>query len=87
MSWRHWAEGRSSNTPFAGVVITPMLHVPAEARTIEVGDGTRIALLALIPLHPEEVAVKVDRGTNALIEVLDRGRVTELLDPDRPSYA
>ena len=61
-----------------------MLRVPAEARTIEVPDGRKIALLALIPLHPDEVAVKLERGTGALIEVLDRGRVTELLDPDRP---
>ncbi|MEU5530687.1 hypothetical protein ABZ744_27515 [Micromonospora chersina] len=35
--------------------------MPAEARTIQVGGGSRIALLALIPLHPDEIAVKVDR--------------------------
>jgi hypothetical protein len=62
-----------------------MLRVPAEARTIRVAGGSRIALLALIPLHPDEIAVKVERGTNALIDLLDRGRVTELLDPRRPS--
>ncbi|MGY4908204.1 suppressor of fused domain protein [Micromonospora aurantiaca (nom. illeg.)] len=78
---------RCAGTPFAGVVVAPMLRVPPEARTIDVGGGIRIALLALIPLHPEEIAVKVERGTDALIEVLDRGRITELLDPRRPSYA
>ncbi|MEU4679934.1 suppressor of fused domain protein [Micromonospora sp. NPDC023737] len=81
------AQPYTAGTPFAGVVVTPMLRVAPDARTIEVPDGSRIALLALIPLHPGEVAVKVERGTPALIEVLDRGRVTELLDPDRPSYA
>ncbi|RKN16555.1 suppressor of fused domain protein [Micromonospora musae] len=81
------AQPYATGTPFAGVVVTPMLRVPAEARAIEVPDGSRIELLALIPLHPDEVAVKIERGTNALIEILDRGRVTELLDPDRPSYA
>lgn len=80
------AQPYATDTPFAGVVVTPMLRVPPEARTIDVG-GIRIALLALIPLHPEEMAIKVERGTDALIEVLDRGRVTELLDPRRPSYA
>lgn len=64
-----------------------MLLVRPEARTIEVAEGVRIELLALIPLHPDEMAVKLAHGTNALIEVLDRGRVTELLDPRRPSYA
>ncbi|MBF9127561.1 suppressor of fused domain protein [Plantactinospora sp. S1510] len=72
-------------TPFAGVVVTPMLNVRPEARTIDVADGTRIDLLALIPLHPAEVALKVSEGTNALIATLDRGGVSELLDPARPS--
>ncbi|MEU7801449.1 suppressor of fused domain protein [Micromonospora arborensis] len=81
------AEPYATDTPFAGVVVTPMLRVPPEARTIAVPGGIQIALLALIPLHPEEIAVKVERGTDALIEVLDRGDVTELLEPRRPSYA
>ncbi|WBC05635.1 suppressor of fused domain protein [Micromonospora sp. WMMA1976] len=81
------AQPYATDTPFAGVVVTPMLRVPPEARTIDVDGGIRIVLLALIPLHPEEIAVKVERGTDALIEVLDRGRITELLDPRRPSYA
>ncbi|MBB5866860.1 hypothetical protein F4553_000239 [Allocatelliglobosispora scoriae] len=58
-----------------------------EARTIDVHDGVSIALLELIPLHPAELAVKIDSGVDALIGVLDRGRITELLDPHRPSYA
>ncbi|WP_203706600.1 suppressor of fused domain protein [Asanoa iriomotensis] len=81
------AEPYDADTAFAGVVVTPMLRVAPEARTIEVGNGARIALHALIPLHPDELAVKLERGTDALIEVLDRGRLTELLDPRRPSYA
>ncbi|MFD0782940.1 suppressor of fused domain protein [Micromonospora azadirachtae] len=81
------AQPYAAGTPFAGIVVTPMLRVAPEARTIEVSDGSRIALLALIPLHPDEVKIKIEGGTSALIEVLDRGQVTELLDPHRPSYA
>jgi hypothetical protein len=73
------------DTPFVAVVVTPMLRVQPEARTIEVPDGTRIALHALIPLHPAEIALKVSQGTDPLISALDRGSVTELLDPTRPS--
>lgn len=72
-------------TPFAGVVVTPMLNVRPEARTVDVGDGTLINVLALVPLHPAEVGLKVSRGTEALITALDRGSVSELLDPTRPS--
>ncbi|MEE6261105.1 suppressor of fused domain protein [Plantactinospora sonchi] len=79
------AEPYVEGTPFAGVVVTPMLTVSPEARTITVPDGTEINLLALIPLHPAEVRLKVSQGTNALIAALDRGGVSELLDPTRPS--
>ncbi|MDG4772987.1 suppressor of fused domain protein [Solwaraspora sp. WMMD792] len=58
-----------------------------DARTIAVPDGSRIALLAVVPLHADEMAVKIEHGTDALIEILDRGGVTELLDPQRSSYA
>ena len=75
----------ADGTPFAGVVVAPMLTAPPEAQSVVVGDGTVVDLLALVPLHPAEVALKVARGTDALIDVLDRGGVTEVLDPHRPS--
>ncbi len=81
------AQRYTPESRFVGVAVVPMLRVRPEARIIEVGDGNRIDLLALIPLHPEEIAVKLESGTDALIDVLDRGRVTELLEPHRPSYA
>ncbi|MBO3742293.1 suppressor of fused domain protein [Actinoplanes flavus] len=81
------AEPYAPGVGFAAVVVTPMLRVPAEARTIVASDGTEINLLAVIPLHADEAAVKVARGTDALIEILDRGRISELLDPARPSFA
>jgi hypothetical protein len=74
-------------TQFLGVVVTPMVRVRPETRVIEVGDGTTINLLALVPLHRAEMDLKLSQGTDALIAALDRGRVTELLDPTRPSFA
>jgi len=72
-------------TWFSGVVVTPMVTVDAEARVIEVPDGTKINLLALLPLHKAEIDLKVAQGTNALIAALDRGKVSEAFDPSRPS--
>ena len=70
--------------PFAGALITPMINAEPEAQAIEVEDGTTIALLALVPLHPGEITLKLTKGTDALIAELDRGGVSELLDPGRP---
>jgi hypothetical protein len=75
----------ATGTPFAGVVVTPMINVLPEARIIDVGDGTLIDLLALVPLHRAEVELKVSQGTDALIDAFDQGGISELLDPTRPS--
>jgi hypothetical protein len=70
------------NTSFAGMVITPMINVRTEeAREI---DG-RISLLAVVPLHPAEIRLKIEKGSGALIEAFDRAGVSELVDPPRPS--
>ena len=74
-------------TPFTGVVITPVLNCPDEARTITTSTGKEIALLALVPLHPAEIALKLTQGTEALIAALDRAGATDVLDPARPSGA
>jgi hypothetical protein len=79
------AEPYAAGTPFAGVVVTPMLLTPPEARVIEVDGNTRIDLFAVVPLHPAEVTLKIALGTDELISALDHGGVNELLDPARPS--
>jgi hypothetical protein len=81
------AEPYAPGIPFAGALISPMITMPQDAQTIEVADGTSIALLALVPLHPGEVTLKLTKGTDALISELDRGGVSELLDPTRPPLA
>ncbi|KJK50367.1 hypothetical protein UK23_11035 [Lentzea aerocolonigenes] len=70
------------NTEFAGMVVTPMIKVrTAEAREI---DG-KISLLAVVPLHPAEIRLKIEKGSGALIEAFDRAGISELVDPLRPS--
>lgn len=75
------AQPYAANTSFAGMVITPMLNVRPEAREI---DG-EVALLAVVPLYPDEVRLKVEQGTDALIEAFDRAGISELLAPGRAS--
>ncbi|MFD4675534.1 suppressor of fused domain protein [Lentzea sp. NPDC058450] len=72
------------NTPFAGMVITPVLRTSAAGREID-GDQAKIDLLAVIPLHPAEIRLKAEQGASALIAAFDRAGVSELVDPARPS--
>lgn len=79
------AEPYAADTPFAGVLVAPMLRCDPEAAEIVTDAGKRIALLALVPLHPAEVDLKVTRGTDALLEAFSRIEVSEVFDPARPS--
>jgi hypothetical protein len=79
------AEPYAPNTPFAGVLVAPMIRCEPEARTITTEGGRQISLLALVPLHPAEIELKVTQGTEALLDAFDRVVVSELLDPARPS--
>jgi hypothetical protein len=79
------AEPYAPGTQFVGVVVVQMIHCAPEAREIITDSGRRISLLALVPLHPAEMILKLTGGTGALIDALDRARITEVLDPARPS--
>jgi hypothetical protein len=81
------AEPYAPGTPFTGVVVTPVLNCPPEARAITTGSGKEISLLALVPLHPAEMELKFTQGTDALIAALDRANASDVLDPARPSGA
>ncbi|WP_446214993.1 suppressor of fused domain protein [Micromonospora sp. IBHARD004] len=79
------AEPYAPDTPFVGVAVTPMLRCAPDARVVTTGAGKEISLLALVPLHPAEVRLKLAEGTDALLEAFDRVAVSELFDPARPS--
>jgi hypothetical protein len=79
------AEPYAPGTPFAGALVAPMVECGPGAQTIVTRRKKRISLLALVPLHPAEVALKLTRGTDALITVLDRIGASEVFDPARAS--
>jgi hypothetical protein len=41
----------------------------------------------VIPIHANEMDLKLEKGSDELIDMFDRVEVSELLDPNRPSVA
>jgi hypothetical protein len=75
------------DTPLCAVVLRRVAVLgPAMAR-VRRGDGESAWILAVVPLHADELALDRRDGAPALGAALDRARVTELLDPRRPSAA
>jgi hypothetical protein len=78
-------EPYARNTKLSGALIAPMVMAEHEgAESLEYG-GHEINLLAVWPLHADEMRVKLDQGLDRLLELLDEASIIELVDPDRPS--
>ena len=65
-------------------LLLPPVSVAEEAREIAVSDGRTVHLLVLHALYSPEVAMKLAKGTDALLEAFGRANVSEVLTLDRP---
>jgi hypothetical protein len=78
-------EPYAPDTELCGALIAPPVFPGTEGfETLELGDRT-IHFFAVWPLHADEMKLKLDKGLEALYELLDAAELTEILDHDRPS--
>jgi hypothetical protein len=73
--------------PFTSVLIELPVSFPEEFRTVDVNPGKRVAFYALVPLHPDELRLKLTKGLEALEDLFDAHEVGPVIDPRRPSVA
>jgi hypothetical protein len=66
-------------------LLLPPLDVPEEAFAVSLADGRRVQLYVLHALYPEEVTLKLEQGTDAVLDAFERAGVSETLRLDRPS--
>ena len=62
----------------------PPLIAPDDFKRLTVGER-EIEFFAVVPLHGDEMQLKLDKGLDALFDALDGAKVTEVLHPDRQS--
>ena len=77
-------EPYASNTSLCGALLAPPLIHPDGFDQLAVGER-EIRFFAVIPLHRDEMQLKLDRGLDALYDLLDAAEITEILNADRPS--
>jgi len=78
-------EPYAETTSLCCACILPPLLTPEGFERLETPDGRTIHFYALIPLHEDEMNLKLKKGADALMDRFDAAGVTELLDPRRPS--
>lgn len=73
----------ADNTQFTcAMIVPPLAMVPSEFAQLELDDRT-INFYGVWPLYPAEVSFKLNKGLEALLDKLEQGGVTELIEVDR----
>lgn len=71
---------------WCGVLILPPVSLPPEADLFE-GESGPVRLFGVVPVYADELKLKLEQGTRALLERFDRHHINEVLDPERPKVA
>ena len=80
------AQPYAANTKFSGMLLAPSALHPQSHRLV-VHDDRTIEFLALWPLYPEEMELKLNQGLEALQAAFAAAHVTDLFDIHRPNVA
>ena len=81
------AEPYAPGIPHTGVMITWPLILSPETSVIDIGAGRQAQLLMMVPLTDAEMNYKLQKGSDALEELIDKSQMTpwDLFRSDRPS--
>lgn len=75
----------ADNTRLSNAILLAPLYWKREQIQLTLKDSRRITFLSVVFLHDDERQLKLQDGTDALTDALDRAGADELLDISRPS--
>ncbi len=73
------------NTAMSGVILLPPITIANAFHELEIDENKTIHFHAVIPLHADEMELKLKKGADALFEGFEKHHVSELLNPARAS--
>lgn len=75
----------ATNTRMSGVILLPPITLPMEFHELVIDSAKTIHFHSVVPLHPDEMDLKLKEGAEALFPGFDKHGVSEILDPGRES--
>jgi len=75
----------AAGTQLCGAILLPPVATGLDFHELIVGPEKSIAFYAIVPLHADEMELKLKKGAEALFDGFDEYNVSEILDPSRPS--
>ena len=76
-----------ANTDFVGALLTPPYHLDPDFFQLEAENGDVISFYELIPLYPEEMDLKLQKGTEELERRFEKEGIEFALDTERKNVA
>lgn len=80
-------EPYADDTALCCALITPTVVAAEEFDELVLPSGKRIAFYQVVPLHADEMFLKLAEGTEALLARMNEAQVDGVIDPARPSCA
>ncbi|MBX2825659.1 MAG: suppressor of fused domain protein [Gammaproteobacteria bacterium] len=71
------------STQFSGVILLPSVTVDSRFHQMQLDETRSVQFLSVVPLYPEEIALKLKQGADALTKRFDQREITDIVDPDR----
>lgn len=81
------AEPYADDVPFTGAILLPPVTAPEDFFVLPIDERKSIGFLAVYPLYPEEMDLKLRKGTDALLEGFERHAIGDIVNPRRKNVA
>jgi hypothetical protein len=75
----------ASNTAMNGVILLPPVTLPQAFHELVIDAEKTIHFHGVVPLHPDEMDLKLKEGAEALFDGFEKHDVSEILNPARAS--
>lgn len=81
------AEPYAPGAGFDGAIVLPPVSAPEEFGHLAIDAEKTIVFMTIVPLYPEEMALKLDKGSDALLDRFDARGVGDIVEPGRVNAA
>jgi len=81
------AEPYAPGVGFDGTIVLAPVTTPDAFEELVIDADKTIAFMTLVPLYPEEMALKLKKGAKALLDRFDAKGIQDVIKPGRPNVA
>lgn len=72
---------------FDGAIVLPPVNAPEDFGHLVIDEHKTIVFMSIVPLYPDEMALKLKKGSDALLDAFDAKGVSDIIEPGRVNVA